>query len=144
MLGVNQDTTITDDSPMIKESSIQLTRIYHVDTDTEDWRFVWDTYNTSPASRDTITLDTYGAPYQCRPESSVLTEQTNGVTVTVVQLQKPLFRHTLIYSGLDCYEGCSLPYTIQSALVDFVTNTSDLELEIDQSSCMGRLPIPLH
>ena len=136
-LALNQQNTVVDDSPVIDDASVGFSSVYHVNTGKVDWVFTWHTFNTSPTSRDTVTLDLSSVPYDCRPPAGVLTENTYGVTITLSDLGDNTFEHVLTYANLDCTAGCSIPYAVTSGVSDYV-RTSEGHLFSIKSCLVSR------
>jgi hypothetical protein len=66
-VSLDQRVTVTDDSPVIDESSVQFSRVFHLDTGLTDWVFTWHVHNESPVSGDQVTFATAGVPARCLP-----------------------------------------------------------------------------
>lgn len=133
-IAANQYHVILDDSPVLDSTSIQFSRVYHVNTGLEDWVFTWETYNNCPTSLDKITLSLAGVPERCWPEAGVLTEQTYGVTVAIEPLGEPKYRHVLTCANIECEPTCTIPYSIESAVVDYTSTSEGQTLRI--KSCL--------
>jgi len=133
-VSINQYLTITDDSPVIDNTTIQVSKVFHVATGLEDWVFTWETFNTSNTYRDEIGFNLSGVSAQCLPEHSVLRAGIGGVTVSIVPVGGGKFKHTLTYPDVECRARCTIPFTITSAVVDCISTSE--ERSVRTSSCL--------
>ena len=118
-----QYVTVVDDSPVIDGQSITTSKVYDLGTDQVDWIFTWEVHNDSPTSRDRITIDGVSIPGRCVPPDLVLTSQTTGVTITKTPRGGGKYEHTLTYANVPCEGDCDIPYTIESAVVDYASTS---------------------
>ncbi len=66
-LATRQYHTLVDASPVIDNSSINLQKVYHLNTGRSDWVFTWTTFNNSTIALDKVVFDLSNVPGRCPP-----------------------------------------------------------------------------
>jgi len=133
-VSTNQYKTISDDSPVIDNDSIEFSKVFHVNTGLETWEFTWETYNNSTPALDKVIFDLSGVPVQCQPDYGVLKAQWSRVTVVIVPIGGAKYRHTLTYEDVECKPRCQIPFYVKSAVVD--CSSTSVEQLITTGSCL--------
>jgi hypothetical protein len=79
-VSVDQTVTVTDESPVIDETTVDFSMVYHVLTGEVDWEFSWETWNDSYGPLDKVVFDLDRTDDDCDPSVGTLTSATTGVS----------------------------------------------------------------
>ena len=128
-----QYVIVADDSPVIDNASIQFSRIFHPSTGLEDWVFSWETFNEGLPELDKVIFDLSGVPVQCWPSVSVLTGNEGDILSILITPEGVKYLHTITHTDVVCTPRCTIPYTIESAVLDCSSTSEARQVKI--SAC---------
>jgi hypothetical protein len=127
-LAVNQYHTVLDDSPVINDTQIFCSKVFH-ENGQEDWVFTWYTYYSSDRLEDKVIFDFYGVPTRCLPPYEVLEDGLDDVVVDSVVSENGMYKHTVTLQYVDCEARCTVPYVVESGFDDCKDESADKTLK---------------